>query len=724
MAKHARYFHLAISVAIGLSVMGPAQATKLKAKPLPSRADLAGKPNYDRDTKDFEEGQSTIVPASRYKRRLDYREIEKQKEEEEAQKRQDAEAARARQIEAQKEAYKHRVDEFNKNKGLAVQYNNQAVAFGQQGRWAEAIEAHENAVKYDPTSKQFQINLSAARTAYGEQKLKGMDFASAASLFRKALAAAPDNAAAGKLLSGALQKLGMDPGDADVRIGLGDQLLASKDYQGAYIEYQQAMKIDPCAKTFVKMGEIELCYRRFSEAKKWFDQALAKDPDFGPAHRQLGFLYLEQKDITQAAAELRKAVILDPEDYASGNSLVDIWRKQVAKNPLSPEYHLGLAGAMQLTGDFVGAESEYNKLATLEPNHAGLKAGRESLAKAYQHANAEKHRKAAETLFGQGLKREALAEISQAVMIEPRNAKYQFFLGECLEANGDFKGAHQAYLTCVLIDPEKNQEAAARMKQMQSGGGSSNEPSQQQLMPFNSQGNTQAPSTMTTRKSIYEGAPAHQQMQQMPQQVPQMPQQMQQMSQQMQQQIPQPMPGLQPVSQPLGFQRGFQPLNTGTNLAGSPVQPRAMAPAQGGFEFHPSESSEIRDGSQSRIFPAAHADNPIADGGAPADTTNNGAMSASMAMVSAAEQQKDHMGAVKLLKEMLNENLEDASVHHRLAVNLMAAGKISEAVTEFRIASALKPGEKTYSEDLARAMSVNKRAITSAPVQAAVGGAQ
>lgn len=95
-----------------------------------------------------------------------------------------------------------------------------------------------------------------------------------------------------------------------------------------------------------------------------------------------------------------------------------------------------------------------------------------------------------------------------------------------------------------------------------------------------------------------------------------------------------------------------------------------------------------------------------------------------MAMVSAAEQQKDHMGAVKLLKEMLNENLEDASVHHRLAVNLMAAGKISEAVTEFRIASALKPGEKTYSEDLARAMSVNKRAITSAPVQAAVGGAQ
>jgi len=65
------------------------------------------------------------------------------------------------------------------------------------------------------------------------------------------------------------------------------------------------------------------------------------------------------------------------------------------------------------------------------------------------------------------LRREALAEINQAVMLEPRNAEYQFLLGECLEANGDYQNAHQAYLTCVLIDPENNKEAAARMKAMQ-----------------------------------------------------------------------------------------------------------------------------------------------------------------------------------------------------------------------------------------------------------------
>jgi len=48
-------------------------------------------------------------------------------------------------------------------------------------------------------------------------------------------------------------------------------------------------------------------------------------------------------------------------------------------------------------------------------------------------------------------------------------------------------------------------------------------------------------------------------------------------------------------------------------------------------------------------------------------------------------------------------------MHIVLAVNLMSAGEISEAISEFRIASALNPKQKTYAEDLARAMSIHKR---------------
>ena len=88
-------------------------------------------------------------------------------------------------------------------------------------------------------------------------------------------------------------------------------------------------------------------------------------------------------------------------------------------------------------------------------------------------------------------------------------------------------------------------------------------------------------------------------------------------------------------------------------------------------------------------------------------------LDASMAMVTQAEQMNDHTGAVKILKEMLNTNLQNAELHHRLAVNLMAAGRISQAVCEFRIASALKPTNKSYASDLARALAVNKRSLSS-----------
>jgi len=57
--------------------------------------------------------------------------------------------------------------------------------------------------------------------------------------------------------------------------------------------------------------------------------------------------------------------------------------------------------------------------------------------------------------------------------------------------------------------------------------------------------------------------------------------------------------------------------------------------------------------------------------------------------------------------------MQNAEVHHRLAVNLLAAGQITEAVSEFRIASALSPSKKSYSDDLARALAIHKKSLMS-----------
>ncbi len=602
-----RIYVSAICSCLLLSSALPAMATKMEMRTLPSRKDLQEK-SWDQSS------NSEALTISKFKRRPDYRE-------EQARKEQESQEQKARESEAQRKAEAQRANQINENKQQATRYNNEGVLLGNKGQWQAAVEAHENAVKYEPSNKQFRINLSCARTAMGEHMLKAKNYSGAAGLFRKALCAAPDNGAAGKLLTEAIKGMGIDPSDAESRVKLGDQLLAAGDYQSAYIEYQQAMQIEPSAMVLVKFGDMELAYRRMDQAKHWYNQAIVKDPEYGAAYRQLGLIARAEGDHTQAAASLRKALILDSHDVAAGQALVEIWRKQVAKDPLSAENHLGLAGALQLTGDFQGAEGEYRKLETLEPSHPAIKAGRKSLNNAYHHNNADKHKKAAETLFGQGLRKEALAEISQAVMLEPRNAKYQFFLGECLEACGDYKGAHQAYLTCVLIDPEKNQEAASRMADMQ----------------------------------------RQKQMAQPKQAIHQAPVQMNHMNQ---------------------MQFNNVPSNIAKNMYEGVAPMQAQAPVQ-----------------QAQV--------PVQKVAQPS------ALEREMAMVAGAEKQRDYSEAVKILRQLLTNNLNNADVHHRLAVNLMAQGQIGEAVTEFRIASALAPERKDLASDLARALSIHKRSLMS-----------
>lgn len=750
-----RLFLLALTIT--LTCAQSVGATKLNAKPLPKAVEI----NVP-GPKDFENDGAASAPVpSRFKRRPDYREVEAQQKLDDERKAKDAVEAKKQAELAAEQSEKKRHQQYQKYKVEAIEFNNQGVALGSQGKWTEAIIMHEKAVQYDPSHKQYKLNLSAARTAFGEKKMKDGDWQSAASLYRKALAAAHDNAQAAKGLSSALEKCGYDPVNIDVRVNLGDQLVNSGDLEGAYIEYKQALEIDPSsANALVKLGDLQYRCGQIAGAQSCYQQAAIKDPSYGPAQRQLGIIKLLQKDETGAAALLRKAVILDDSDALAGQQLVEIWRRQVAKNPLNQDYHLGFAGALQLTGDYAGAESEYKKLEMLNASHPGLVDGRASLQKAYHHGRAEKHKKAAETLFSQGLKKEALAEISQAVMIEPRNARYQFLLGECLESAGDYKGAHQAYLTCVLIDPEKNKEAAARMKEMQStgpapapqqhpmGGGNFGQPMQQQMpmrqisfpaqqpvggggmphgMPQRMMPQGMAPQGMAQQGTRPMGmAPQGMAPQGMPPQNGMMshgmPQNMGMAPHGHNMPMQPPQGGFAPnwPQQPKGVYEGAPAGMSAPPTAAGFRQPQNLSQNQVAFNAQP--NAQAGAGGETRSIPQGNAGNPIY-GGAPSPDnvsipTNSGgnpetSQDPKLNEVTQAESRKDHMAAVAILREIVATDLENASVHHRLAVNLMASGRISEAVTEFRIASALKPGTKTYAEDLARALAIHKRSMMS-----------
>ncbi len=660
-------YSLATILALGTALLcSSAYATKLDAPPLPSKKDLANKGI------DTEDGVKIDIPTSgtRWHRKADFRQEEADKKEQEAQAAKKAEEAGKQAFVNAQKARQEQIDNYNKQLQKSVDANNEAVALGKQGRWQEAIQAHETAVQYDPRNKQFRVNLSAARTAYGQQLLAKGDVAAATALFRKALVAAQDNALASRCLSAALKKSGLDPNNAETRIKLGDQLVDVSDIEGAYVEYNAAMQIEPSAHSYIKMGDIIYRFGQTAQAANWYRQAIVKDPDCGAAHRQIGFLEMANKDYTGAAASLRKALILDPKDTAAGTALVELWRRQVAAAPNVAENHLGLAGALQLTGDLVGAESEYRKVQAIEPNNPELEMAAHSLAQAYQHQKAEKREQAAQTFFSQGLNKEALAEINQAVMLEPRNAHYQFMLGQCLETLGDYKGAHQAYLTCVLIDPQNNQEAAARIKRMQSNSDTGISAAQ-----------TAQLANRLGAQMAGQSAPAT----------------------------------VQPLAPYVPPQAVSQPLNsveagavTGKNMfeqgAGAPTLPNSQLQ----FRTH-DESAEPA--AQAEQASGISAGNPFANAAkVPPKTVSN--LSEFVAQVADAESHGDYKAAINIMQQLLPTNMQNANLHHRLATDLVSAGDLAEAIPEFRLASALAPERKEYLDDLDRAMTMHKQRLT------------
>ncbi len=532
-------------------------------------------------------GQEIQPPVSRYKRAAansnnqgDSNSNQSKNSQEKAARQQEIEQAKAdKQIQIQ-----------------ALAANNKGVQLGNAGKFDEAIAAHEEAVQLDPGNKQFRINLSAAYCAYGQKLSAAKDFASATHFARKSLVAASDNALAGKLLIDSLIKMGVNPNSAEQRMSLGDSLVAQGDIGGAGIEYQAAEQLEQSARTFVKMGDYAYRLGQIDTAASWYSQATVKEVDYAPAYRQLGFIALAKQDQSQAASLMRKAVILDNKDKVTGAALVDLWRKQVAANPQIAENHLGLASSLQLTGDLPAAELEYKKVVALDPHNPALPVAQASLKNAYQHAEAERHAQAANTLWGQNLRPEALTEMSQAVRIEPKNAQYQFSLAECLEASGDLQGAHQAYLTCVLIDPENNREAAARIKALQE----SSARSSQNASAINQNSVKQDTNNIVAQQSNFDNA------------------------------------------------------------------------------------GNVSDAKKNIILDK----------------------------VQALEASHNYDQAIITLKELVSNNLENSEMHHHLAVDLMSTGDIGEAISEFRIASALAPDQKNYAADLAQALNINKQALS------------
>lgn len=111
----------------------------------------------------------------------------------------------------------------------------------------------------------------------------------------------------------------IQPNNAQVLISLGDALYADKNVNEAYSAYRNAFDADNnLLRAKLQLGVITKNSKAFQEAKAAFDDILAKNPQYGPAYRELAeTFYLWGMNEPAKYAEYNKKAIEYYEKYMS-----------------------------------------------------------------------------------------------------------------------------------------------------------------------------------------------------------------------------------------------------------------------------------------------------------------------------------------------------------------------------------------------------------------------
>jgi len=202
-----------------------------------------------------------------------------------------------------------------------------------------------------------------------------------------------------------------DPTFAGAHLLLGNRLLELGRTDEALTEYQVAARIEPANP--VGPDGIGACLLRMGQpdqAVAYFRQAIAlNQPDTAEPHGSLADALIRINQLTEALAESRKAVELDPFTDTWRMSLGEVYSKTgdnaaaavafrdaIRLNPASPQAHYRLGMALARQGNIADAITEWRTAELIDPNqtliHDSLAA---ALAQAGEpDASADEYRRA------------------------------------------------------------------------------------------------------------------------------------------------------------------------------------------------------------------------------------------------------------------------------------------------------------------------------------------
>jgi len=162
--------------------------------------------------------------------------------------------------------------------------------------------------------------------------------------------------------------------DPELFITLGDAYRSESDNSNAYVNYNQATTLDPNSPIIpVNIGVVWKQANNYEDATTQFQAALAKDPNFGPAYRELA-----ESDLQQAKSDPKVASVKVKEG-------AEYYKKYLDLTDRSPESRMRYADFLIQAGDYKTLEQEANALA--QTSKSDLRIYRYLAYSAYENGN-------------------------------------------------------------------------------------------------------------------------------------------------------------------------------------------------------------------------------------------------------------------------------------------------------------------------------------------------
>ena len=266
------------------------------------------------------------------------------------------------------------------------------LAYSQQRDYTRAEQEWQDAVRLRPEMTDALRSLATLAKARGD--LDGL------SRYAQQIITAQPQAADGYLLKG-FADISHQPPQIDQ----------------AQHDAEEALKRAPQSPApYVQLGNVQMAQKHFSEAEKFYQQALEKDPSSSDGLFSLMHLYAYQKNYDKAIAAANAQIVKSPKN--------------------SSFYELLAVALLEGKNDYAGAESNLRKALELDKN------------------NVDAIEKLGKVLVQEKQPDQALALYTQAAKDHPSEVRFTILSGELYESKQNWDQAQAMYQQALNVSPD------------------------------------------------------------------------------------------------------------------------------------------------------------------------------------------------------------------------------------------------------------------------------